>query len=109
MNDPAPEPAHRDRRSLAWLDRAACAGEASAGVNAFFVAAGCVITAETLTRCRVQCPVRAECVRHAYTGGPGGTPIDAGYFGGFSAGERRAMTLAQALARVAADQPTVSA
>jgi hypothetical protein len=54
-----------------------------------------------LNVCR-SCPVRRECIIHAYKGGPGRTPITGRYMGGFSLGQRKAMTLEQALTRAEA-------
>jgi hypothetical protein len=73
-----------------WLDQAACAG---LPIEAFFVQAGHVIDEEVLNVCR-SCPVRLDCLRHAYN------PvlnITGGYFGGMSPGQRREMTYEQAL------------
>jgi len=96
---------------LEWLDDAecanlddACAAEGKSALGFFFVNAGHVIGAEALDICRRQCPVRRECVIHAYTGLPGGLPIAGGYMGGFSLGQRKDMTLAQALELVEADE-----
>ena len=57
--------------------RAEEAGEAppdftgdNGALGLFFVDAGHVISEETLNVCRA-CPVRRECIIHAYLGGPG--------------------------------------
>lgn len=90
---------------LGWLNAVACRPDRQDnGSGDFFVAAGKVISERARTRCRFQCPVRRECVLHAYLGGIEGGPIDAAYFGGFSAGERRAMTLEDALSAVERDR-----
>lgn len=68
----------------------------------FFVDAGRTISPEALDLCRT-CPVRQECLRHAYTGGPDGTMIGAGYFGGLSLGQRKSMPLQKALEFAAKD------
>ena len=73
---------------LRWLDDAACA-EMDPGD--FFVDAGHTIKQEVLNVCR-GCPVREQCLRHAYT-----HQISGGYFGGMSPGQRRTMDLAAAL------------
>lgn len=83
----------------AWVDEAAC-GAREEGDAPFFVEAGRVIDSEVLRTCQ-SCPVRRECIIHSYIGGPEATPIGAGYFGGFSLGQRKAMTLRQALERAA--------
>ena len=82
---------------LEWLDEAACADVPEA---LFFVEAGHVIDEGTLNICR-RCPVRAECVRHAYRMG-----YTSGYFGGLSPGQRRQMNLERALEFIATDLPT---
>lgn len=102
-----------------WLNRAACgdladALEASSDADAaeednrvlglFFVDAGHVISEETLNVCRA-CPVRRECIIHAYVGGPDASPITGGYIGGFSLGQRKTMTVEQALTRAENDPP----
>lgn len=53
----------------------------------FFVAAGHVITPEIRTMCRT-CPVRRECLVHSFIGNRG-EMVPAGYFAGFSHGQRR--------------------
>jgi hypothetical protein len=92
-----------------WLDDAACNQLAedleARGENPtslFFVDAGHVIDTDTRNVC-VGCPVRTECILHAYLGGPGGTPINGGYLGGFSLGQRKGMTLAAALQKATAE------
>lgn len=87
-----------------WLRDAACVDQEE-GSAPFFVDAGRVIDSEVERVCRT-CPVRRECVRHGYLGGQGKSMIGAGYFGGFSLGQRRRMTLREALAKVAADPLT---
>lgn len=94
---------------LDWLQDAACltaAGdEDTSPATRFFVEAGRVIDAEVLQTCRT-CPVRRECTIHAYLGAPDGTMIGAGYFGGFSLGQRRNMTLRQALDQIEREERT---
>lgn len=80
-----------------WLDDAACVDLVH---QDFFVEAGHVIDDEVLEVCR-SCPVRRQCVTHAYQ-----RKIIGGYFGGFSPGQRREMTLAEALAAIRRDPPT---
>lgn len=74
----------------AWLDDAACAG---LPIEAFFVQAGHVIDEEVLNVCR-GCPVRSDCLRHAYKSE---LNITGGYFAGMSPGQRREMTYEQAV------------
>ncbi len=81
---------------LVWLDDAACA---DMDPGDFFVDAGHTIKPETLNVCR-RCPVRAECLKHAYAHG-----ISGGYFGGTSPGQRRTLSLEEALEYIANDPP----
>ena len=81
---------------LVWLDTAACA---EMDASDFFVDAGHTIRPDVLNVCR-RCPVREECLRHAYT-----HSISGGYFGGTSPGQRRTMDLTAALEHIAADPP----
>lgn len=67
---------------LRWLDDSGCA---ELDITDFFVEAGHVISEEVLEICRT-CPVRKECVSHAF-----GRGIVGGYFGGISPGQRRDM------------------
>lgn len=77
-----------------WTDDAACRamlfdvdGDLNAeAIGAFFVEAGRVIDPEIQSMC-VACPVRRECLAHSYTGFDG-KPMPAGYFAGFSYGQR---------------------
>lgn len=91
-----------------WIQNASCASSESPTLPdqtrdaPFFVDAGRVIGEEVLRMCRA-CPVRRECILHSYFGGPGGTMIGAGYFGGFSLGQRKSMTVRQALAKAKAE------
>lgn len=79
-----------------WLDDAACAG---LPIESFFVQAGHVIDEEVLNVCR-GCPVRIDCLRHAYNPA---LNITGGYFGGMSPGQRREMNYEQALEFCATD------
>lgn len=76
---------------LPWLDEAACGNLQLDQLPLFFVEAGRTIAAETKALCR-RCPVRRECLDHAYA-----HQIASGYFGGISPGRRRALTHAEAL------------
>ena len=80
-----------DFEGLKWLDKIACA---DLDLDDFFVAAGHTISEVVLNVCR-RCPVRAQCVEHAYR-----REIDAGYLGGLSPSQRRQMTLDQALEEI---------
>ena len=82
----------------AWLDEAACA---DLTIDAFFVQAGHIISEDVLNVCR-QCPVRRDCIRHAYDER---LNVTGGYFGGLSPGQRREMTIDEAFAY--AEQDTV--
>jgi WhiB family redox-sensing transcriptional regulator len=82
--------------SYPWLDAAACV---DMELGEFFVDAGKAIKEETREVCR-GCPVRVQCLTHAYT-----QNIGAGYFGGLSPSQRRTLSLAQALAFIAKDTP----
>lgn len=77
-----------DTDDLRWLDRIACADR---DWFDFFVEAGHIIDDEVLEECR-SCPVRRQCLTRAYENG-----YQSGYFGGLSPGQRRDMTLAEAL------------
>lgn len=81
---------------LRWLDDAGCA---DLQIADFFVDAGHVISDDVLEVCRT-CPVRVECITHSYDHG-----ISGGYFGGISPGQRRDMTLADALEYAKNDPP----
>jgi WhiB family redox-sensing transcriptional regulator len=82
--------------SYPWLDEAACV---DMDLGEFFVDAGKAIKEETRDVCR-RCPVRAQCLTHAYV-----QNIGAGYFGGLSPSQRRSLTLKAALAFIAKDTP----
>ena len=86
---------------LTWLDDAACrfalADEAGSvepkAIGKFFVAAGHVISPEQKQMC-VTCPVRRECLIHSFIGNKG-KMITAGYFAGFSSGQRKTIPFEQ--------------
>lgn len=77
-----------DFDGLKWLDKVACA---DLPTEDFFVAAGHTISEVVLDVCR-SCPVRVQCVEHAYN-----REIDAGYLGGLSPSQRRQLSLDEAL------------
>lgn len=79
-----------------WLDDAACR---ELPVESFFVQAGHVIDEEVLNVCRA-CPVRSDCLSHAYDPK---LNITGGYFGGMSPGQRRTMPFSQAQEYISTD------
>lgn len=81
-----------------WLDRANCK---DLDIKDFFVEAGHVIEDSVLNTCKT-CPVRRECVMHAYR-----REVTGGYFGGLSPGQRRDMTLDEALEFIKTDGPNL--
>jgi WhiB family transcriptional regulator, redox-sensing transcriptional regulator len=85
--------------SMPWLDDAACADMAIDELERFFVEAGRSISAQTVAMC-TACPVRRECLEHAYR-----LDIAGGYFGGMSPGRRRALPLTEALRVIGAPAP----
>jgi len=76
-----------DTEKFTWLNNTACT---DLTIGHFFVEAGHAISEDVLNVCR-GCPVRRECLEHAYAMGIGG-----GYFGGMSPGQRRSLNLSQA-------------
>jgi len=85
-----------------WLPQAACSGM---DLTDFFTGPGCAAKTHVISICRT-CPVRRECLVHAYTRGVNERGIDSGYFGGLSAGQRKKLTLEEALAYIEEDRPT---
>lgn len=75
---------------LSWLQDASCV-QAQLDIAEFFVEAGHSIDARVYELCS-KCNVRTECLVWAYA-----RNNTAGYFGGLSAGQRRQMTLDEAL------------
>lgn len=80
--------------SMDWLREANCA---QMEIGDFFVEAGHTISQDVLNVCRA-CPVRVECIEHAYR-----ASIAGGYFGGISPGQRRQMSLEDAKAFISRD------
>jgi WhiB family transcriptional regulator, redox-sensing transcriptional regulator len=76
---------------LPWLDAAACGDLELDQLPLFFVEAGRTIASETISLCK-RCPVRRECLDHAYE-----HQIASGYFGGISPGRRRTLSHADAI------------
>ena len=79
-----------------WVFKAACV-ESGRDLDAYFVEAGRSISASDLAVCH-SCPVRIDCLKHSYL-----TGSSAGYFGGLSPGQRRTMTVEEAVAFVEAE------
>jgi len=79
---------------MPWLDDAACGNLPLDQLNMFFVEAGRTIASSTIALCS-KCPVRMECLDHAYE-----HEILSGYFGGVSPGRRRSLTHAEARAEI---------
>lgn len=90
-----------DPTNYYWLPQAACAGM---DLTDFFTGPGCAAKTNVIAVCR-SCPVRRECLVHAYTRGVNERGIDSGYFGGLSAGQRKKLTLDEALAYIEEDRP----
>lgn len=67
----------------AWVERAACGDLDLDQLDMFFVEAGRTLSKEAVALCE-SCPVRAECLDHAFRREIGG-----GYFGGMSPSKRR--------------------
>ncbi|MGD9701946.1 MAG: WhiB family transcriptional regulator [Acidimicrobiia bacterium] len=80
---------------MPWLDEAACGDLELDQLQLFFVEAGRTIASETTALCK-RCPVRRECLDHAYS-----HQIASGYFGGISPGRRRTLSHAEAVELVA--------
>ena len=79
---------------LPWLEQAACGELDLHELDLFFVEAGRTIASSTIAMC-TRCPVRRECLDHAYR-----HEIVSGYFGGMSPGRRRVLTHEQAIAEL---------
>jgi WhiB family redox-sensing transcriptional regulator len=77
-----------------WLAGAACRHLPPEEIALFFVGAGRSLSRRARQIC-AACPVRAECVAHAYD-----NEIHAGYFGGISPSHRISMSREEALALV---------
>lgn len=67
-------------------------------IEQFFVAAGHVISPEMKSMCRT-CPVRRECLVYSFTCYDGDMAV-AGYYAGFSHGQRRSTSFSDLLAVV---------
>jgi len=88
-----------DQSNYYWLPQAACAGM---DLTDFFTGPGCAARTDVIATCR-RCPVRRECLVHAYTRGVNERGIDSGYFGGLSAGQRKKLSLEEALRAIEED------
>jgi hypothetical protein len=80
-----------------WLDDAACA---DMDIDDFFVSAGHSINPASIRACRA-CPVRVDCLHHAYHQSPPLT--SSGYFGGMSPGQRSKSSYEEALVFISRD------
>ena len=101
---PAPQPAapvtpkgeaepHFRHPGLGWLDQAACDDLEQ---QQFFVEAGHVMPEKARAAC-MGCPVWETCLTFSYLGNPDGKMISGGYFAALSLGQRKKMTLGEAL------------
>lgn len=79
-----------------WLDRIAC-GDLEQ--ERYFAKAGHVLDDEAKEAC-LTCPVYRECVIWSYLAGGDGRPMNGGYWALLSPGQRKKMSLAEALAHV---------
>lgn len=75
-----------------WVAHAACGDLELDQLDMFFVDAGRTLSSEAAALCRT-CPVRSECLEHAYA-----REISGGYFGGMSPSKRRAGSRAELVA-----------
>ena len=82
---------------LPWLGETACCDLELEQLDLFFVEAGRTIASSTVALGR-KCPVRRECLDHAYQ-----HEIVSGYFGGVSPGRRRVLSHAEAVAEIERD------
>ena len=77
-----------------WIDRAACEGT----IDDYFPGKTHEVSPRTKAIC-ASCPVRVECVRHAYLMHLN-TRSSRGYFGGLSSKDRSKMTMEEAMAAI---------
>lgn len=77
-----------------WLDDIACK---DLDQSLFFAQAGHVLGDDAKAACLDRCEVWRECTIFAYLGNHGGL-VTGGYFAGLSPGQRKKMTLSEALA-----------
>lgn len=78
-----------------WLDDMGCK---DLPLSAFFAKAGHVLSDEARKACVVKCAVWRECTIWAYVGNPDGKNITGGYLAALSPGQRKKMSLEEALA-----------
>lgn len=76
-----------------WLDEAACADVPNTD---FFVEAGHVLGEKAKKAC-MSCSVWADCIIFSYVGSPDGRPVTGGYWAGLSPGQRKKLSLQEAL------------
>lgn len=81
---------------LGWMEDAACA---DIDPELFTIDPGRMPNPYAQATCR-RCPVREECLTYAYDRG-----LTAGLYGGLSAGQRKSLSLAEALEFIASDPP----
>jgi Transcription factor WhiB len=86
-----------DNVDLSWVLKAECR---DFEISQMFVSAGHVIDPAVREACR-RCEVRRECLVHAYA-----QRRSSGYFGGMSPGQRRDISLSDALEYIEQDTPT---
>lgn len=84
---------HFTHPGLKWIDDAACK---DLELPMYFVEAGHVMPEEARKSC-MECPVWEKCLIYSYLANPDGKMISGGYFAGFSLGQRRKLTLGQAI------------
>ena len=84
---------------LSWLRDAQC-GVEEMDESDFFVRAGHTIKPDVVRVCK-ECPVRLECVDHAYQSDP--PMLTSGYYAGMSPGERKRFDRDEAIAHAVAD------
>ena len=79
---------------FSWLDRIGCQEH---DLGEFFANAGHVLSEEARAAC-MPCPVWRECLIFSYMGTPDGKPITGGYFAALSPGQRKKLSLGEAIA-----------
>ena len=84
---------HFTHPGLKWVDEAKCA---DLDLSRFFVEAGHVMPDEARTAC-MTCPVWEQCLTYSFLANPDGKMISGGYFASFSLGQRRKLTLGEAI------------
>lgn len=84
-----------------WLDQAACGDEIAVRddvkLSDFFAKAGHVLSDKAKDACLSRCDVWRQCVIFSYLGNPDGRTIIGGYFASLSPGQRKRLSLPEAL------------